>query len=103
MDPVGKIDPPRIGGANYFLLLRDEYSSNIFVDFMSTKNHVTAKLKKFITEVSTKTESRIKYFRSDNGSEFVNQGVKLLCDSEGIIEEFSAPYTPEQNGEAEGQ
>jgi transposase InsO family protein len=39
--------------------------------------------------------------RSDNGSEFRNTSVEEFLDEEGIKHEFSAPYTPQQNGVVE--
>jgi transposase InsO family protein len=41
---------------------------------------------------------KIKNVRSDNGSEFRNTNVEEFLDEEGIKHEFSAPYTPQQNG-----
>ena len=43
----------------------------------------------------------VKVIRSDNGTEFVNKHVKTFLDEKGIMQETSAPYTPEQNGVAE--
>jgi hypothetical protein len=40
----------------------------------------------------------VKKIRSDNGSEFKNLQVEEYLDEEGIKHEFSAPYTPQQNG-----
>jgi transposase InsO family protein len=42
-----------------------------------------------------------KKIRSDNRTNFMNTQVKEYLDQEGIKHEFSAPYTPEQNGVAE--
>ena len=39
--------------------------------------------------------------RSDNGSEFKNLQVEEFLEEEGIKHEFSAPYTPQQNGVVE--
>ena len=39
--------------------------------------------------------------RSDNGSEFKNYKVDAWCDEKGIKHEFSATYTPQQNGVVE--
>jgi hypothetical protein len=39
--------------------------------------------------------------RSDNGSEFKNLQVEDYLEEEGIKHEFSAPYTPQQNGVVE--
>jgi hypothetical protein len=43
----------------------------------------------------------VKKIRSDNGSEFKNLQVEEFLEEEGIKHEFSAPYTPEQNGVVE--
>ena len=39
--------------------------------------------------------------RSDNGTEFKNMKIEKWCDEEGIKHEFSATYTPQQNGVVE--
>ena len=39
--------------------------------------------------------------RSDNGGEFASNEVKEFCDSNGISQEFSTSYTPEQHARAE--
>lgn len=101
MDLVGPISPPSIGGAVYFLLLRDEFSGYMFVELLTHKSHVLARIKKFINDTAVQTQTRVKILRSDNGTEFKNQGMKVLCDKENIVQEFSAPRTPQQNGEAE--
>src|SRR3954469_22738520 len=44
---------------------------------------------------------KIKHIRSDNGTEFKNFGVEEFLDDLGITHEFSAPYTPQQNGVVE--
>ncbi|GJV03139.1 ribonuclease H-like domain-containing protein [Tanacetum coccineum] len=44
---------------------------------------------------------KIKIFRSDNGTEFVNQTMNKFCDDKGIIHQTSCAYTPQQNGIAE--
>ena len=41
---------------------------------------------------------KIKHIRSDNGTEFKNTGLDTYLDTLGITHEFSAPYTPQQNG-----
>ena len=39
--------------------------------------------------------------RSDNGTEFKNMKIEEWCDEEDIKHEFSATYTPQQNGVVE--
>jgi transposase InsO family protein len=43
----------------------------------------------------------VKKIRSDNGSEFKNLQVEEYLGDEGVKHEFSAPYTPQQNGVVE--
>jgi transposase InsO family protein len=43
----------------------------------------------------------VKKMRSDNGSEFKNLQVEEYLEEEGNKHEFSAPYTPQQNGVVE--
>ena len=44
---------------------------------------------------------KIKKVRSDNGTECKNANVDTFIDKEGISHEFSATYTPQQNGVVE--
>ncbi|GJZ97807.1 retrovirus-related pol polyprotein from transposon TNT 1-94 [Tanacetum coccineum] len=41
------------------------------------------------------------YSRTDNGTEFRIDTLVNFCDEKGISQNFSSPYTPEQNGVAE--
>ena len=43
----------------------------------------------------------IKHVRSDNGTEFKNTHIEDFLDDNGITHEFSAAYTPQQNGVVE--
>ncbi|KAK1619550.1 hypothetical protein QYE76_025067 [Lolium multiflorum] len=46
-------------------------------------------------------ESEIKAIRIDNGTKFKNYTMQEFVDDDGIEHEFSAPYTPQQNGVVE--
>jgi hypothetical protein len=46
-------------------------------------------------------ELKVKKIRSDNGSEFKNLQVEEYLEEEDTKHEFSAPYTPQQNGVVE--
>lgn len=56
---------------------------------------------KFKTEVENQLDKKIKRLRSDRGGEYGTNFLKDFCEKNGIIHEFSAPYTPQQNGIAE--
>lgn len=98
VDLSGLIEPASLGGAQYFMLIKDEYSGYMHVYFLTTKAHIYDKIRQYVNEVSIKTQKRVKSIRSDNGTEFKNQGMTVLCSKEGILQEFSAPRTPQQNG-----
>jgi transposase InsO family protein len=54
-------------------------------------------LKKFLKRAQNEFDAKVKRIRSDNGTEFKNIQVEYYLD-EDINHEFSAPYTPQQNG-----
>lgn len=101
VDLVGALDPPSLGGSKYFMLLRDEYSSYMHVFFLANKTQVLHAMTKYLTVASIQSQRKVQIIRSDNGTEFKNSGMKLLLEKEGIIQEFSAPFTAQQNGEIE--
>ena len=63
---------------------------------MKSKDEVTEKLQRFIIDVG-----RPATFVSDGALEFKSKQFSDLCTSNGIKQEFSAPYTPEENGKIE--
>ena len=56
---------------------------------------------KFRSEVENQLDRKIKKFRSDRGGEYTTKTPEDFCEKNGIIHEFSAPYTPQKNGVAE--
>ncbi|TYK07993.1 ty1-copia retrotransposon protein [Cucumis melo var. makuwa] len=53
------------------------------------------------TESENHLGKRIKRLRSDRGGEYSDKTLKEFYESNGIIHEFTAPYSPQQNGIAE--
>lgn len=100
-DVCGPIQVNSIGGARYFLLLKDGYSHMRFVYFIKAKSEVASKIKSFVEMVNNQTEYKIKTIRSDNGTEFVNSELKMFFENKGIKHELTVAYTPEQNGAIE--
>jgi transposase InsO family protein len=58
-------------------------------------------LNKLLKRAQNEFDAKVKKIRSDNGTEFKNTQVEDYLDEEGIKNEFSAPYTLQQNGVAE--
>jgi hypothetical protein len=55
----------------------------------------------FLRRAQNEFELKVKKIRSDNESEFKNLQVEEYLEEEGVKHEFSAPYTPQQNGVVE--
>lgn len=100
-DVCGKISTTSIGGADYFVLFKDDCTSYRFAYFITHKNDVFSKFLEFEKLVEKQTGNKIKVFRSDNGGEFVNHQFQSHLKAHGIIHETSTPYTAAQNGRAE--
>ena len=56
---------------------------------------------KFKNFVENQTDPRIKKIVNDNGGEYTLNEFGNFIDSSGIFMDFTAPYTPEQNGFSE--
>ena len=69
--------------------------------FLQDKSETQGTLKSFLRRAQNEFELKVKKIRSDNGSEFKNLQVEEFLEEEGIKHEFSAPYTPQQNGVVE--
>ena len=63
---------------------------------MKSTDEVTTKLQRFIIDVG-----RPDNLVSDGALEFKSKQFSDLCTSNGIKQEFFAPYTPEENGKIE--
>lgn len=90
-----------LGGAQYFLLLKDDYSHYRFVYFLRHKSEVPQKITAFVEFVLTQMSRKINVIRSDNGTEYVNAELTNYFERKGIQHQRTVPYTPEQNGSSE--
>jgi hypothetical protein len=71
------------------------------VFFLQNKSETQGTLKRFLRRAQNEFELKVKKIRSDNGFKFKNLQVEEYLEEEGIKHEFSAPYTPQQNGVVE--
>lgn len=90
-----------LGGAKYFLLLKDDYSHFRTVYFLKTKDEAYECLNVFTKLVENQFDRKIKKFRSDHGTEIKNAGTKKIFENLGIFHTKSNYYSPEQNGRIE--
>ena len=90
-----------IGGNSYCLVIVDDFSRFTWVFFLHDKTIVFNTFKSFAKRAENEFEFKVKKVRSDNGPEFKNAKVEDFCEEKGIKYEFSAKYTPNQNGVVE--
>jgi transposase InsO family protein len=97
MDLFGPVAYLSIRGSKYGLVIVDDFSRFTWVFFLQDKSETQGTLKRLLRRAQNEFELKVKKIRSDNRSEFKN----LQVEEEGIKHEFSAPYTPQQNGVVE--
>ena len=90
-----------LGGAFYFLLFIDDCTRYTWVYFLRRKSDVFEYFKEFRNMVEKQTEKSIKILRSDQGGEYKSGDFNKYCKDNGIVQQFTVPSTPQQNGVAE--
>ena len=68
---------------------------------MKQKNEVVAVFKQFKLLVENEAGTLIKAVRTDNGTEYTANEFKTICSLAEIQQQFTARYTPQQNGVCE--
>ena len=90
-----------MGGKRHWLILVDELSDCSHSFFLKRKSDQIELFPNWIKELKAKYGIDIKYIRLDNSGE--NKGLQDECEKQnlGIIFEFTAPGTPQQNSVVE--
>ena len=65
---------------------------------MREKSELPEKFKENLPYVG---KGNVKSLRSDNGTEYTSEAFREVCINEAIRQEFTSPYSPFQNAEAE--
>ncbi|KAL0537750.1 hypothetical protein IC582_026735 [Cucumis melo] len=90
-----------MGGSRYFISIIDDFSRKVWIYPLKQKDEAFGKFLEWKKQVENQTGRKVKYLRTDNGLEFVNNKFNQFCKSEGITRHFTVTYTPQQNGLAE--
>ena len=98
IDLCGPSSIESIGGNKYILVIVDDFSRFTWVFFLKHKSEATPKLKIFIKQIEVQLRKVVRNIRSDNGLEFKNKEFEDFLAEKGTSHNFSAPYTPQQNG-----
>ena len=91
---------PTRGGNKYFITFIDDSTKYCYVYLLKSKDEAIDKFNLYKNEVENQLNKKIKVVRSDRGGEYVSPFADL-CAQHGIRHEFTAPYSPQQNGIAE--
>ncbi|GJV23603.1 retrovirus-related pol polyprotein from transposon TNT 1-94 [Tanacetum coccineum] len=91
---------PTKRGNKYFITFIDDCTKYCYVYLLKSKDEAIDKFVLYKTEVENQLGLKIKVVRSDRGGEYVSPFAEL-CAKHGIRHEFTAPYSPQQNGIAE--
>jgi transposase InsO family protein len=90
-----------MGRKEYWLKIRDEYSGYSWDYFMSEKSSTTAIIQRQLQWMKA-SGIQVKTVRCDNAKEQMKP-LKDRCCANGVLVEYVAPYTPQQNGKVERQ
>jgi hypothetical protein len=103
MDFCGPFQTQSLGGSYYTMLCTDEYTRFRESYFLKNKTEAFRFFKLY--HVSSERHFNGKYklgsTRTDGGGEFSSNEFKAYCEDCGIKQEFTAPYTPQQEGTSE--
>ena len=88
-------------GLKYFMSFVDDCTRYVTVKFLRTKGQAAEQLKAYVAYLERQYDFKLKVFRADNGGEYVSNDLVSWCESKGINLNYTAPYSPEQNGIAE--
>ena len=98
---IGSFKHESMGGKRHWLIVVDEFSDYSHSFFLKRKSDQIELLPVWIKELKAKHGIDIKYVRLDSSGE--NRSLQKECDKQnlGIIFEFTAPGTPQQNSVVE--
>jgi hypothetical protein len=100
VDLFGPPSHSSLGGKKYCLVIVDDYSRYTWVYFFRSKSETQKTVIDFAKDVEHQHGQTILAIRSDNGSKFKKYTLNDFLSEEGIIHQYFAAYTPQQNGVA---
>lgn len=100
-DVCGPMQTVSPSGMRYVLTFIGDFTRYTVIYLIKQKSEVEIKLKEYVEMVKTKFGRKPKVIRSDRGGEYVGKQVIGMLKGEGIRMQYTAPYTPQQNGFAE--
>ncbi|GJY77316.1 retrovirus-related pol polyprotein from transposon TNT 1-94 [Tanacetum coccineum] len=103
MDLCGPMRVQSIIGKKYILVIMDDYSRFTWVKFLRSKDETLEFVINILKQIQVGLNKTVRYIRTDNRTEFVNQVMSKYYEGVGIFHQKSIPRTPQQNGIVERQ
>ncbi|XP_074376643.1 uncharacterized protein LOC141718163 [Apium graveolens] len=97
----GPYQTPNLTGGRYFLTILDDFSRVTWTHLLTTKDQVFSIIQAFLVYIDNHYQNSVKFVRSDNGTEIVQQNCANLFASRGIVHQKSIVGNPQQNGRVE--
>ncbi|GKA20201.1 retrovirus-related pol polyprotein from transposon TNT 1-94 [Tanacetum coccineum] len=97
MDLCGPMRVESINGKRYVLVIVDDYSRYTWVHFLRSKDEAPELIKTFLKKIQVLLQAPAIIIRTDNGTKFTNQVLKVYFNSVGISHRTSSVRTPQQN------
>ncbi|GJZ39672.1 integrase, catalytic region, zinc finger, CCHC-type containing protein [Tanacetum coccineum] len=101
MDLCGLMRVVSINGKKYILMIVDDYSRYTWVYFLCTKDEAPDMIIDFVNQVQRNLKASILTIRTDNGTEFKNEKLRVFYAKLGIVYKTSIARMPQQNGVVE--
>lgn len=86
------------GGAQYFIRIRDVYSTFVCVSPLINKYDATSVMKNYVAEVERLASSKITYWSNEGGGELLNKASEYFFMAKVILIEKTLHYFHEQDG-----
>ena len=100
-DVCGPMPTESLNRKRYFLTFIDVFSGYCEVRFIREKSEVPSETIQFVEKMKNQLGRKPKIFRSDRGTEYLNDHLQTFLRNQGIKFECTVGYCPEQNGIAE--
>lgn len=100
-DLAGPLEVNTPGGKRFIMTMIDDYSKYTVVYLLGHKSEAADKIKEYVSLVQNKFDRRPQILRSDGGGEYNSKALQTFLSENGIVLQQTAPYSPQQNGQAE--
>nr|GFA27165.1 putative ribonuclease H-like domain-containing protein [Tanacetum cinerariifolium] len=97
IDLCGLMRVQTINGKKYILVIVDDYSRLTWVKCLRSKDETPEVVIKFLQQIQVGLNKTVRYIRTDNDTEFVNQTLTEYYERIGIFHQKTVPRTPQQN------